>query len=335
MSAARGTVSVCLPVHDDADRLDQSLESVWAQTSPPDEVVIVDDASTDDTAAVLARHARPGLRVITNATNEGQARATTRAVAAATGDYVKLLHSDDRLLPGCLETMRAALDREPSVGFVACRRVIELEDPDDPAAHAWADLHRDIQRGLGDLRAPVVSGPAVVAHCVRRNVKANWIAEPTGVMFRRDIAVEVGGMHLWSRAWVDVEWWYRMLCRTDVAFLDDELYVYRFSFAGVTRAALRTNTNWLAPLWVCESIIALGPGALPRAAAWARLRIAAMRVVSTLLDVVRNPPRAWLRTKLLGRYLRVTANVRVRHRDRFWPEVPREPTAELGPAGSD
>lgn len=107
-------VSVIMPARNAARWLPQSLDSVLAQTYPHREIIVVDDGSTDETAAVLeAYRCAHGIRVLTQPTGGGQSRACNRGLAEARGQYVKFFDADDVMSPNMLETQVAALDGHP------------------------------------------------------------------------------------------------------------------------------------------------------------------------------------------------------------------------------
>lgn len=93
------TVSVVIPVRDDAVELEVCLRALARQTVPPHEVVVVDNASTDDTADVAARH---GARVLHEA-RVGIAPAAASGYDAATGDVIARLDADSRPGPDWVE----------------------------------------------------------------------------------------------------------------------------------------------------------------------------------------------------------------------------------------
>jgi GT2 family glycosyltransferase len=107
--------SVVIPTYNRAGLLEQALASVFAQELTDYEVIVVDDGSTDETQAVLARY---GERVrALRQENQGQGAARNLGIQHATGEYVAFLDSDDVWFPWSLATYREALDMygRPSV----------------------------------------------------------------------------------------------------------------------------------------------------------------------------------------------------------------------------
>ncbi|MCB1713751.1 MAG: glycosyltransferase family 2 protein, partial [Candidatus Competibacteraceae bacterium] len=91
------TISVIIPAHNRAHTLPRALDSVLAQTRPADEVILVDDGSTDDTAALLQAH-YPTVRYL-HQPNQGVSAARNSGIRLARGDWIALLDSDDAWLP--------------------------------------------------------------------------------------------------------------------------------------------------------------------------------------------------------------------------------------------
>ncbi|MFL5348772.1 MAG: glycosyltransferase family 2 protein [Hyalangium sp.] len=107
--------SIVIPTYNRARLLEESLASVFAQELTDFEVLVVDDGSTDDTQAVLARY---GERVrALRQTNQGQGAARNLGIQHATGRYIVFLDSDDLWFPWTLETYKQAIGMygEPSV----------------------------------------------------------------------------------------------------------------------------------------------------------------------------------------------------------------------------
>lgn len=111
-------VSIIIPVHNRSGMLRESVASALAQTYRPIEIIIVDDASTDDTpqtiAELSAEHEEVrGIR----RTNGGPGQARESGRREAKGDFIQYLDSDDLLLPRKLELQVAALARDPEAGL--------------------------------------------------------------------------------------------------------------------------------------------------------------------------------------------------------------------------
>lgn len=118
-------ISVIIPTRNRAERLRRAIHSVAAQTRPPLEIIVVDDASSDGTPKLLAelqaKPELPSIRVIRNAERGGASRARNRGIAAARGELIGFLDDDDRWLPDKLALQAQALSAAPeSVALVCC-----------------------------------------------------------------------------------------------------------------------------------------------------------------------------------------------------------------------
>ena len=107
---ATGDVSVVIPCYNGAAFLRQTLDSVLAQSRPPREVLVVDDGSTDDSAAIAASFGPP-VRVISQE-NQGESVARNRGLDEAAGAWVAFLDADDLWEPEKLERQLAAAGPE-------------------------------------------------------------------------------------------------------------------------------------------------------------------------------------------------------------------------------
>ena len=116
------TVSVIIPVYNGAAFVGSALASVFSQTRPADEVIVVDDASTDDSAAVveaIARKAPLPIRLIRLAVNSGgPAKPMNCGIEAARGEFIAVLDQDDVFLPRRLELLVPVMQTDPDLSFV-------------------------------------------------------------------------------------------------------------------------------------------------------------------------------------------------------------------------
>lgn len=163
-----GLVSVIVPVHGQRHLTEACIESIRATAEIAMEVIVVDDASPDDTAAWLAT--QDDLGVITNEQNLGFARSVNRGIEAAIGELVCLLNNDTEVVEGWLGEMIDQLD-EPGVGLVGPRSnaiagrqmVRSAPSMSDPvAARRWGSEHAAAGRGIG-FDVPSMMGLCLLA----------------------------------------------------------------------------------------------------------------------------------------------------------------------------
>jgi len=110
------TVSVVIPVWNAARYLSETLRSVLRQTRPAEEIVVVDDGSTDESAAVAEEF---GARVrVLRQENRGESAARNRGIEAAQGDWIAFLDADDLWHPDKLARQLAAVRADPAVDCV-------------------------------------------------------------------------------------------------------------------------------------------------------------------------------------------------------------------------
>jgi GT2 family glycosyltransferase len=119
-------VALVIPNYNGARWLPGLLESVAAQTVAPVEVLVVDDGSTDSSAALAEGF--DGVRVLRQERNAGFARAANAGVAAVDAEAVALVNTDIVLAPEWLERAAAALERDAGAAAVATK-LVDLEDP--------------------------------------------------------------------------------------------------------------------------------------------------------------------------------------------------------------
>ena len=126
------TISILLPSYNHGRFIGRALRALASQTVPPDEIIVIDDCSTDDTIAVVERFAEelPRLRMLRNPENLGVNRSVNLGIAQARGDYVVCSAADDWLEPVFVEQMTAACRAFPEARlFVSA--YVELQEAQD------------------------------------------------------------------------------------------------------------------------------------------------------------------------------------------------------------
>jgi glycosyltransferase involved in cell wall biosynthesis len=177
------TVSVIVPNYNYARFLRQRMDSIWSQTFPIHEVILLDDASTDDSEAVIAeleRDAKGRLRVIRNDINSGAAvRQWARGIELATGDLAWIAEVDDFADPEFLATVARAFDNPHVV--LAYTQSRQIDEDGRILAEDYLDYVADIDASLWKSD---YSRPGIVEIAEALSVK-NTIPNVSAVLFRR------------------------------------------------------------------------------------------------------------------------------------------------------
>ena len=124
MNMTTPLVSVIIPTYNRADLILRAVRSVQAQTYPNWEVIVVDDASADNTPAVLSAVHDPRVRVLRHEKNQGPPATRNTGIAAARGEYLAFLDSDDEWLPQKLKTQIAAMQQHQA-HFCYCQTYVK------------------------------------------------------------------------------------------------------------------------------------------------------------------------------------------------------------------
>jgi glycosyltransferase involved in cell wall biosynthesis len=191
------TISVIIPTYNRADLIGQALESALAQTYPADEIIVVDDGSTDDTEQVVAQYA--GRVRYMRQVNAGPSAARNRGIQASSGDFIALLDSDDLWVKDRLERQLSALTLHPDLDFI-----FGLEAKFNSANQtAPPEInHHDYFECLNSIEC-VISDPLEVL------LKENFFVATSSVLFRRGCIDKVGLLDVSVRLAEDYEYWLR------------------------------------------------------------------------------------------------------------------------------
>ena len=197
--AARHTITAVIPTHNRSAALRRALESVGAQTRPPDEIIVVDDGSTDDTPS-LVRRDFPNVNYI-HQENAGVSAARNRGVASARSEWVAFLDSDDEWRPSKLERQEEALAANPN--YHLCH-----------TNETWIRDGRRVNEGKRHAKA----GGWIFQRCLPL-----CVISPSAAVVRRSLLQELGGFDETLTVCEDYDMWLRICARHPVLFLEEPL----------------------------------------------------------------------------------------------------------------
>ncbi len=220
-------VSVIVPAYNAEAHLGDALDSVRAQTYADWEVIVADDGSTDDTAAIASGYDER-IVVVRSPVNRGLAATRNLAIEQARGELVVLLDSDDAWLPDFLARQVARYDAEqaqaPGVGIVCCNAW--LTGPDGPLSETYAER-------FGIPRLPIDAAELL---------RGNRIF--VSALLPRAVVDEVGRFDASLRSVEDLDLWLRIVERGyRVVYEPEPLAVYRLSDGSLSRDTLRMTRS--------------------------------------------------------------------------------------------
>jgi glycosyltransferase involved in cell wall biosynthesis len=216
--ASRETISVVIPTYNYARFLPAALESVLGQTLPPDEIIVVDDGSTDETRDVVERYAARGVRYIRQE-SEGVSVARNRGIRESRGEFVAFLDADDEWLPEKLELQMSHFQQHPQAALVTGS---EWEVDEEEGREPW--LNRREPKGAEFLY------PHILVE--------NLIGSPSLVLVRRRCLETVGVFKEGMRLAQDWDLWIRMAMHCPVGVVDAPLIHYRRHSASVSARSI-------------------------------------------------------------------------------------------------
>ncbi len=224
-------VSVCIPTYKGAAHLAAAIESVLRQSLYDLELVVVDDASPDNTRQVVQGYKDPRIRYLCNTRNLGPEGNWNRCWEEIRGRYFKLLPQDDLLYPDTLRRQVEVLemDTEQRLALVFGSRIII----DAQGCDLMKRCYPGGQEGI-------VSGEQLIRRCVRYGT--NLIGEPGSVLMRTSLARIVGPFDGSIPYIIDLDYWVRLLKHGDAYYIPDPVAAFRVS-AGSWSVAIGSKQS--------------------------------------------------------------------------------------------
>ena len=217
--------TIVMPAYRARATIAVAVASVLAQTETDFELLIVDDGSPDDTAAVALRAANGDPRVgVIRQENAGPAEARNRGIAAGSGELVAFLDADDRWAPEYLARHRDCFAARPMLGVSFAR--VRFLDP--------------------TLTVPGRTSQHVAQLTLARALGENLVCTTSNLVTRRLVIDRVGGFDTAMTHAEDQEWIVRVLASTtwEAGGIDAPLIDYRMSAQGLSADLGRMEAGW-------------------------------------------------------------------------------------------
>jgi glycosyltransferase involved in cell wall biosynthesis len=220
-------IDVIIPCYNYGRFLYQCVDSVLGQVGVDVRVVVIDDASPDNTAEVAAALAwqSPRVTVIRHSTNKGHINTYNEGIEWASADYMLLLSADDYLLPGALERATNLMDAHPEVGFTF-GNVIELSDNGNETPT------KSVIEATNDSDKRILEGRELIE---LTGAEGNQVTTCSAVV-RTELQKHLGGYREELPHAGDMEMWLRFAAHASVGFIFACQGVYRRHSANMSAA---------------------------------------------------------------------------------------------------
>lgn len=241
-------VSAVITAYNSETFVKDAVESVLRQTLPVDEVVVVDDGSSDRTGEIVKQFAERGVRYLYQ-NNQGPGAARNRGVNETSGELIAFLDADDIWLEHKNQKQMECLLEHPDVALVS-------------GFAWWWNVAKGIRKVSGEV-------PKNRSALKREILVHNVVGNPSMVLLRREALLDVGLFDAniqWGQDW---ELWIRLVDRYDVLLIPEPVIVYRWHFDNISHnrrferlesfwsvsrnAILKSRPAWLRPFLLIRS----------------------------------------------------------------------------------
>ena len=209
-----GKVSVGIPCFNHAKYLPDLVNSILAQTHQVDELMILDDCSTDDFKTVVQQFTDPRIKIMAFDENRGVQEAMNQMAFRAEGEFFIPISADDTIEPTLVEKLLAEFDKNPWLELVSCQTEFYLDDMKTlaPQDHIWRSIPTVFNR-----------------------TRQKWLADLEGGnhyfgvgMYRTKVISEVGGWEKKYKVISDYQMYLKLLQRENIKIVEEKLTNTRF-----------------------------------------------------------------------------------------------------------
>ena len=240
------SLTVAMPAYNAAGFIREALDSVLSQRGVDLEVIVVDDASTDDTADLVQRIGDERCRLLWNSRRRGIGHSHNRVLQESRAPVIAHVDADDKLRKGALAQMVAALESDERVGLAHCY-FYDVDSTGRTTRAEFCERSKVFRRERPvdlDYREALRNSPA----------KANALRT-----YRRSVLIELGGFNEDIPFGVDYEMTLRILERHEILLVPKFFYARRLHATNTTESLVFKRARlWLRKYLIRRSVLRKG-----------------------------------------------------------------------------
>jgi glycosyltransferase involved in cell wall biosynthesis len=219
-------VSICIPNYNNGKYLDLCITSAINIEYDNFEIIFVDDCSTDNSMDIAKQYSAK-IQIYKNEVNLGQPKNTNKAVDLANGDFIVILHSDDQLLPDF------------------CKKLVPLLANYDTVVMAVGERKETDESSIPYSITPFYNTNCIVPSEKQAKVFMMMSFLPCQVLFKKKAFIESGKVNEKHIVNLDGLLWFQIALQGDVAYIQDEVSVYRIHQDNTTSAYNKTINHMM------------------------------------------------------------------------------------------
>ena len=235
-----GRIDVIIPCYNYGRFLYQCVNSVLGQVGVDVRVLVIDDASPDNTAEVAAALARenPRVTVIRHSTNKGHISTYNEGIEWASADYMLLLSADDYLLPGALRRATDLMDAYPEVGFTFGNEIVLCDSGNETLTKGIIETTDCSGKRILEGRRFILEGRSFIELS-----GADVLVATCTAVIRTELQKRLGGYRHELPKTGDMEMWLRFAAHASVGFIAAHQGVYRQHRANMSAELYNITDN--------------------------------------------------------------------------------------------
>lgn len=231
--------SIILPTYNSSGTIAETLNSILEQLTNMDELIIIDDGSTDNTQSVVDPYLCSNIRYFWRENSGGPASPRNLGIEKARGKYIQLFDSDDLMLPGKLESTFSAFEGNPDAGLVFTN-FRTIDEQGAVIKSSFLDDYELVKKNkfIGKSDGFRINAPQGCMYLARENyIGTSGVAVPASV-FR-----QVGVFDSSLRNGDDRDMWFRITRKYPIVYLPNEYHCYRLRSNSISMGSAEKRSG--------------------------------------------------------------------------------------------